>query len=439
MYRDNELTSLAYDCYWSETFSNTSYILNLSDEPLIATEGIGDMVRSLKDKLVELITRIINAVKRLLGIEPPVKEVEVSEPNRVKAMVILSNFYQQLFTYGKLMIDMGNLCKILYRDKNAANGNTRLEELSNQMNDIRKSIEDNSGNVPNTFKFDFPQMRKKLDRLVDFDKKVQTLLQGLPESSSSNKDYNHAYATFRQKISYFNMHITAFTSTLMTVVTTKGEGALLNAKKVYTFQGVNVISIPLKGKTCFTYVPTEQEVINKWGESFVVVNPMFWNELSQPARTFAIEHEIAHIQSLKSGEDANMNAAEREVHCDTMAYMNTGKNINKAIKCLNELMKVSCRLVPEKAVKTKAIYAYRMNKLLEATGNGKNKPDDEIQEKEKPQEDLKEAPKNSKIEDVANAAMKKGYEGGKKLQDKARAAKKSGGIIGKLLDKLPKI
>lgn len=436
MYHDNELTSLAYDCYWSETFSNTSYILNLSEEPLIATEGIGDMVRSLKDKLIDLITRIINAVKKLLGIEPPVREVEVSEPNRVKAMVILSNFYQQLFNYGKLMLDMGNLCKILYKDRNATDGNTKLEQLSSQMNDIKRSIEDNTGNVPNTFKFDFPQMRKKLDRLVDFDKKVQALLQGLPESSASNKDYNHAYATFRQKISYFNMHITAFTSTLMTVVTTKGEGALLNAKKVYTYQGINVISIPLKDRTCFTYVPTEQEVINKWGDMFVVVNPKFWNELSQPARTFAIEHEVAHIQTLKSGDDAKMNAAERELHSDMVAYMNTGKNINKAIKCLNELMKVSCRLVPGKAVKTKAIYAFRMNSLLESTGNSTKKQNEETPDKEQLQDEVKEPPKDSKMEDMANDTLKKGYDAGKKIQEKSKDKKKPGGFFGNLLDKL---
>ena len=54
MYRDDKLVSLAYECYYEQTFANTSFVLGLGDRSSIgpAMEGIGDKVRTLKDKLL---------------------------------------------------------------------------------------------------------------------------------------------------------------------------------------------------------------------------------------------------------------------------------------------------------------------------------------------------------------------------------------------------
>lgn len=368
MYQSNDLVELAYECYYEQEFSNTSYILNLIDEPSYALEALGNSY-SLKDKLVAVMDKAVDIVAKLLKIAPGVNEVTISDPARIKAMTQFINHYQEIYNYGNSLIQLGNLAQIVYRNKDTDN-ESRLKEITDTLTTNRGIIEDNPDNLPQTLMIKFSDVAGKLNRIYRFYIKVRDITKGLPESSSTNMQYNHIYTEFRHRATFFNVIICNVAATLHGSLFTKGETQLLNFKKLGTMNGTNVISGRVKGKVAFTYIPTKQEVIDKWGKVFIVVNEDIYSKLSSNAQKFLREHEYAHVELINMNEDENLKGAEKEFHCDEVAYEKMGKRVDVCVKAIQEIIKASSKIDPLASSKYAAIGSIRMKNLQNLSRSG---------------------------------------------------------------------
>ena len=366
MYRDDKLVSLAYECYYEQTFANTSFVLGLGDRSSIgpAMEGIGDKVRTLKDKLMEFLERLINFVKKLLGFDTHLTEVSLHEPEQIKHVVQFINHYQEINRYGQEMINLGKLCQVLY--KSGDNDDvSKLEDLLHEMDELRRIIDDVPENYPSEFTFKFPDVKAKLNRATAYSQKARDILKGLADSSRSRSAYNSAFNNFRERVAYYSVLLTNVSHAVKMSITAKGEKQFLNSKKVASYKGINVVGAKVTGKLYFTYTPADDAVTKKWGNIFIVVDPDFFAKLSRDAKVFLLEHEIGHVELIKMGEEESLSPAEREFHCDKVAMDNMGRDIDTVIKIFEEITNTAIKSDPMRVATYKKIAAIRMKHLID--------------------------------------------------------------------------
>lgn len=366
MYRSDNLVELAYECYYEQSFANTSYVLGFDYSSTPAYEAFSDKVRSLKDKLLEVMERVIDFIKKLLGIDTKLNEVTVSEPEQIKHMMQFINHYQELYKYGQKLFELGKVCISLYRSNGEKGSDDKVVELSHELDEYRRIIDDVSDNIPATFVFKYPEVKSRLNKLNAMHERIKSTLKGLPESSRSQAAYNGAYNIFREKTTYFNLILSNIAHTVKVSVYSKGERQMLNFQKLFTDKGTNVIAGKVAGKPAFTYVASDDTVIQKWGSIFVVVDPELYNKLSKNAKNMLIQHEMAHVELFKMNEDESFTGAEKEYHCDEVAYQNLNLTIDQAVDAIKEITNAYIKMDPVRGAKYKAIGGARMKHLLES-------------------------------------------------------------------------
>lgn len=412
-YYEDMLLDGAYECYYESEFINTSYVLGLSsvytsvmeaDSTVVQKSQPAPKVYSLKDKLLNIIKKLFDFISKLLGIQTDVKIATLSDPQLVKTIMQFTNHYQEISSYIEKLNTLGNFCQQVYRNKELTDANVRLSELEHELKEIRDIIESDNGKIPEMFQFNYNELRSKLNNVSKRFNTSAKIFENLPESSVSRGSYNATYLAFRNACAYMCRFLSETSIAMKRSIMVSGEAQFLNSQRVGTYKGINIVGITVYKKLIFTYHATTKPVIDKWGEIFIVVDPNEFKALDITTKKFALEHELAHIELLRSNKNDELTAVEKEYHCDEVAYNKLGKNAQACTAALKTIAKIGIKLNPAKAAGITAEAKFRAKNianLRRTNGDGgrvENKTDIDL--KAKKDEPNNETPSETKDKDA---------------------------------------